>query len=136
MGFQLCCELHPISSMRSPHHKSNYTICTARSSLFNLHQLQPSATSGPNWQRSHFQGNRRMVKIYYTLKPIIFQCASRLCIRNVIYIAGVSSISNPYHAHNMCTPSMWLIQRDKLTTCCILSFPAVLKAITAFDSEV
>lgn len=106
MGFQLCCELYPIFSMRSSHHKSNYTICTARSSLFHLYQLQPSATSGPDWQRSHFQVTGRMVKIYYTLKPIIFQWASRFCIRNVIYIYSrgepyIKALSSTSHVHSL-----------------------------------
>lgn len=80
----------------TPHllNKSDCTICTTRSPLFHL-QTQPTAASGHDWQRSHFQVTARILEIYYALKLIIFQCATRHYFKNVIYGAGASSISKP-----------------------------------------
>lgn len=110
MGFQLCCELYSIFSMRSSRHKPDYTIRAARSAVFHLYQLQPSATSGPYWQQKDGE-------IYYTLKPVTCQRASGLCIKDMwyIYITGLSSISEPYEAYHTCAFIMG--NPDELTTC-------------------
>lgn len=86
--------------MKSSHHKPNYTICTVRSFLFHLHQLQPSATSMSYWQRSRLQPHRRMVRFITLWNLFYASVASRLCIKEVWYIAGVSSISEPYQAYH------------------------------------
>lgn len=115
--------------------KSDCTICTARSPLFHL-KAQPIAASGPDWQRSDFRVTARILEIYYALKLIIFQCATRHCFRNVIYGAGASSISKPSAISHMCSPLSGSIQRDILTTRRVLSLPAALVCITASDIKV
>lgn len=107
-GFQLCCKLYSIFSMRSSRHKPDYTIRTTRSAVFHLYQLQPNATSGPYWQQKDGE-------IYYTLKPVLCQRASGQRYMIYIYIAGLSSISEPYEAYYTCALIMG--NPDEPTTC-------------------
>lgn len=78
------------------------------SAVFHLYQLQPNATSGPYWQQKDGE-------IYYTLKPVICQRASGQRHMIYIYIARLSSISEPYEAYYTCALIMGT--PDELTTC-------------------
>lgn len=116
----------------TPHllNKSDCTICTARSPLFHLPHQDPT---GREVTFGSPQGYGRFITLWNLLYSSVPQdTASEMWYMEL----GWAVYQSPRPYHTCALPYPGSIQRDILTTRCVLSLPAALVCITASDIKV